>query len=208
MSTHGDRKIHAWMDGIAKEIPSVYVINVNAISVEPCRGPRVNQGEPKTAVLKTSRLAGEIGAAHVKRVATTKTGTEAVVRNPPMACRWLCSVSLLLPRRPGLLLCALLLLGWLRLLLCALLLGWLRLLLCALLLLGWLRLLLRALLLGWLRLLLCTLLLGWLSLLLRALRLRRPGLLLLLLWLLLLLALPLCVSRSNGSGKQEQTCYS
>ena len=119
----------------------------------------------------------------MKRVATTKTGTEAVVRNPPMACRWLCSVSLLLPRRPGLLLCALLLLGWLRLLL-------------------------RALLLGWLRLLLCTLLLGWLSLLLRALRLRRPGLLLLLLWLLLLLALPLCVSRSNGSGKQEQTCYS
>ena len=134
----------------------------------------------------------------MKRVATTKTGTEAVVRNPPMACRWLCSVSLLLPRRPGLLLCALLLLGWLRLLLCTLLLGWLRLLLCALLLLGWLRLLLCAL-----------LLLGWLRLLLRALLLLgRLSLLLLLLWLLLLLALPLYVSRSNGSGKQEQTCYS
>ena len=117
MSTHGDRKIHAWMDGIAKEIPSVYVINVNAIGVEPCRGPRVNQGEPKTAVLKTSRLAGEIGAAHVKRVATTKTGTEAVVRNPPMACRGL-SRSACCCRAGLVCCCARCCAGRLRLLLC------------------------------------------------------------------------------------------
>ena len=50
----------------------------------------------------------------MKRVATTKTGTKAVVRNPPMACRWLCRFglllrTLLLRRRFGLLLRALLL---------------------------------------------------------------------------------------------------
>ena len=81
----------------------------------------------------------------MKRVATTKAGAESVVRNPPMAGRRLCAVSLLL-RRLSRLLCALLLL------------------------------------------------------------LRRLSRLLLLLWLLLLLALSQCVSRSDGSGKQEQTC--
>ena len=34
----------------------------------------------------------------MKRVATTKTGTEAVIGNALMACRRLCSVSLLLRR--------------------------------------------------------------------------------------------------------------
>src|ERR1700691_799883 len=84
------------MEGIAEEIPPVHVVNIDAIGVEPSLRPRVNHGEPKTAVLKTSRSAGEIGAAHVKRVATAKTGTEAGVWNPPMAFRRHCPVSRLL----------------------------------------------------------------------------------------------------------------
>jgi hypothetical protein len=174
------------MGGIAKKIFPVYVVDINAIGVKPTHRPRVSRGEPKTAVLKTSRSAGEIGAVHVERVATAKTGAEAVVGNPAVAGRRLRSVSLLLSlRRPGLLLRALLLRRWLSLLLGA----WL--------LLRWLSLLLRA----WL-------LLYRLSLLLRRLLLRRRlSLLLLLLRLLLLLAL-LCVSGRNGARKQEQTCYS
>ena len=95
----------------------------------------------------------------MKRVATTKAGAESVVRNPPMAGRRLCAVSLLLRRLSRLLRALLLLLRRLSRLLCALLL-----------------------------------------------LLRRLSRLLLLLWLLLLLALSQCVSRSDGSGKQEQTC--
>ncbi len=126
-STHGDRKIHAWMEGIAKEIPAVYIVNIDVVSVEPSIGPRVNHGEPKAAIFKTSRSAQEIGAVHVKRVATAKAGTKAVVGNPPMALRRLCRSSLLLGallllRRLSRLLCALLLLRWLSRLLCALLL--------------------------------------------------------------------------------------
>lgn len=205
-STHGDRKIHAWMEGIAKEIPAVYIVNIDVVSVEPSIGPRVNHGEPKAAIFKTSRSAQEIGAVHVKRVATAKAGTKAVVGNPPMALRRLCRSSLLLGallllRRLSRLLCALLLLRWLSRLLCALL------LLCGF---SWL---LRALLL--LRRssrLLCLLLLQRrLSRLLRALRLLRgPSRLLCALLLLRrfrlllgLLLLALCVSRSNGSGNQE-----
>jgi hypothetical protein len=117
----------------------------------------------------------------MERVATTETGAKAVVGNPPMGR--LCSFSLLLRR--------------LSLLLCALLLRRLSLLLCALLLLRRLSLLLRRL----------SLLLRRLSLLLR-----RFGLLLcrsrLLLCRLLLFAVwCLRVSTSNGSGKQEETCY-
>ena len=56
-----NRKIHARTgNGIAKEIRPVHVVNVNAIGVEPLHGPRVNHGEPKTAVLKVSRCAGEL----------------------------------------------------------------------------------------------------------------------------------------------------
>ena len=205
-STHGDRKIHAWMEGIAKEIPAVYIVNIDVVSVEPSIGPRVNHGEPKAAVFKTSRSAREIGAVHVKRVATAKTGTKAVVGNPPMALRRLCRSSLLLGallllRRLSRLLCALLLLRWLSRLLCALL------LLCGF---SWL---LRALLLlrRSSRLLRLLLMLRRLSRLLRALRLLRgPSRLLCALLLLRrfrlllgLLLLALCVSRSNGSGNQE-----
>lgn len=205
-STHGNRKIHAWMEGIAKEIPAVYIVNIDVVSVEPSIGPRVNHGEPKAAVFKTSRSAREIGAVHVKRVATAKTGTKAVVGNPPMALRRLCRSSLLLGallllRRLSRLLCALLLLRWLSRLLCALL------LLCGF---SWL---LRALLLlrRSSRLLCLLLLLRRLSRLLRALRLLRgPSRLLCALLLLRrfrlllgLLLLALCVSRSNGSGNQE-----
>jgi hypothetical protein len=175
--------------------------------------------------LKAPRSAGEIGAVNAKRVATAKTGTEAVVGNPTMARHRLCSVSLLLSLRwPSLLLGAWLLLRRFRLLPGALLpLRWLSLLLSAWLLLRRFRLLPDALLpLRWLSLLLSAwLLLRWLSLLLGAwlllrrfslllgawLLLRRFGLLRLLLGLLLLLA-PLCVDWSNGSGKQKQTCYS
>ena len=191
-STHGDRKIHAWMEGIAKEIPAVYIVNIDVVSVEPSIGPRVNHGEPKAAVFKTSRSAREIGAVHVKRVATAKTGTKAVVGNPPMALRRLCRSSLLLGallllRRLSRLLCALLLLRWLSRLLCALL------LLCGF---SWL---LRALLLRRSSRLLCLLLL-----LRRLSRLLRALLLLCRFRLLLrLLLLALCVSRSNGSGNQE-----
>jgi hypothetical protein len=192
------------MEGIAKEIPPVHVVNVNVIGVQPCQRPWVNHGKPKTAVLKTPRSAREIGAVHVKRVATTKTGAEAVVGNPPVGCRRLCLSSLLL-RRSSWLLRALLLLRWSSRLLRALLLlrgssrllcAWLLLcrlgrLLCAWLLLCRSRRLLRAL-----------LLLRRSRRLLRALLLlRRFGLLLLLLWLLLLFAWSLCVSGSNG-GKQ------
>ncbi len=205
-STHGDRKIHAWMEGIAKEIPAVYIVNIDVVSVEPSIGPRVNHGEPKAAIFKTSRSAQEIGAVHVKRVATAKAGTKAVVGNPPMALRRLCRSSLLLGallllRRLSRLLCALLLLRWLSRLLCALL------LLCGF---SWL---LRALLLlrRSSRLLRLLLLLRRLSRLLRALRLLRgPSRLLCALLLLRrfrlllgLLLLALCVSRSNGSGNQE-----
>ena len=204
-STHGNRKIHAWMEGIAKEIPAVYIVNIDVVSVEPSIGPRVNHGEPKAAVFKTSRSAREIGAVHVKRVATAKAGTKAVVGNPPMALRRLCRSSLLLGallllRRLSRLLCALLLLRWLSRLLCALL------LLCGF---SWL---LRALLLRRSSRLLCLLLLlRRLSRLLRALRLLRgPSRLLCALLLLRrfrlllgLLLLALCVSRSNGSGNQE-----
>ncbi len=205
-STHGDRKIHAWMEGIAKEIPAVYIVNIDVVSVEPSIGPRVNHGEPKAAIFKTSRSAQEIGAVHVKRVATAKAGTKAVVGNPPMALRRLCRSSLLLGallllRRLSRLLCALLLLRWLSRLLCALL------LLCGF---SWL---LRALLLlrRSSRLLCLLLLLRRLSRLLRALRLLRgPSRLLCALLLLRrfrlllgLLLLALCVSRSNGSGNQE-----
>lgn len=205
-STHGDRKIHAWMEGIAKEIPAVYIVNIDVVSVEPSIGPRVNHGEPKAAIFKTSRSAQEIGAVHVKRVATAKTGTKAVVGNPPMALRRLCRSSLLLGallllRRLSRLLCALLLLRWLSRLLCALL------LLCGF---SWL---LRALLLlrRSSRLLCLLLLLRRLSRLLRVLRLLRRlsrllcALLLLCRFRLLLrlLLLALCVSRSNGSGNQE-----
>jgi len=204
-STHGDRKIHAWMEGIAKEIPAVYIVNIDVVSVEPSIGPRVNHGEPKAAIFKTSRSAQEIGAVHVKRVATAKAGTKAVVGNPPMALRRLCRSSLLLGallllRRLSRLLCALLLLRWLSRLLCALL------LLCGF---SWL---LRALLLRRSSRLLCLLLLlRRLSRLLRALRLLRgPSRLLCALLLLRrfrlllrLLLLALCVSRSNGSGNQE-----
>jgi len=205
-STHGDRKIHAWMEGIAKEIPAVYIVNIDVVSVEPSIGPWVNHGEPKAAIFKTSRSAQEIGAVHVKRVATAKAGTKAVVGNPPMALRRLCRSSLLLGallllRRLSRLLCALLLLRWLSRLLCALL------LLCGF---SWL---LRALLLlrRSSRLLCLLLLLRRLSRLLRALRLLRgPSRLLCALLLLRrfrlllrLLLLALCVSRSNGSGNQE-----
>ena len=217
-STHGDRKIHAWMEGIAKEIPAVYIVNIDVVSVEPSIGPRVNHGEPKAAIFKTSRSAQEIGAVHVKRVATAKAGTKAVVGNPPMALRRLCRSSLLLGallllRRLSRLLCALLLLRWLSRLLCALLLlcgfSWL---LRALLLLCGFSWLLRALLLRRSSRLLCLLLLlRRLSRLLRALRLLRgPSRLLCALLLLRrfrlllgLLLLALCVSRSNGSGNQE-----
>ena len=205
-STHGDRKIHAWMEGIAKEIPAVYIVNIDVVSVEPSIGPRVNHGEPKAAIFKTSRSAQEIGAVHVKRVATAKAGTKAVVGNPPMALRRLCRSSLLLGallllRRLSRLLCALLLLRWLSRLLCALL------LLCGF---SWL---LRALLLlrRSSRLLCLLLLLRRLSRLLRVLRLLRRlsrllcALLLLCRFRLLLrlLLLALCVSTSNGSGNQE-----
>ena len=162
--------------------------------------------------MKAPRSAGEIGAVNAKRVATAKTGTEAVVGNPTMARHRLCSVSLLLSLRwPSLLLGAWLLLRRFRLLPGALLpLRWLSLLLSAWLLLRRFRLLPDALLpLRWLSLLLgAWLLLRRFSLLLGAwLLLRRFGLLRLLLGLLLLLA-PLCVDWSNGSGKQKQTCYS
>jgi hypothetical protein len=52
-SPYGDGKKHAGVDGIAKEIPPVLVGDVNAIRVEPCRGPWVHHGEPEAAVLKT-----------------------------------------------------------------------------------------------------------------------------------------------------------
>jgi len=178
-STHGDRKIHAWMEGIAKEIPAVYIVNIDVVSVEPSIGPRVNHGEPKAAIFKTSRSAQEIGAVHVKRVATAKAGTKAVVGNPPMALRRLCRSSLLLG--------ALLLLRRLSRLLCALLLRRSSRLLCLLLLLRRLSRLLRAL----------RLLRGPSRLLCALLLLRRFRL------LLGLLLLALCVSRSNGSGNQE-----
>lgn len=103
------------MDGIAKKIPSVDVVNVNVIGVEPCHGPWVDHTEPKAAVLKTPRSAREIGAIHVKRVATAKAGAETIVGNPPASRLLRC--ALLLLRWPCLLLCPLLLLCWLRLLL-------------------------------------------------------------------------------------------
>ena len=140
--THGNRKIHAGMDGIAKEIASVHVVDINAISVEPFHRPWVNHGEPKTTVLKAPRRAREIGAVYVKRVAAAKTSAEAIVWNAPMTCPRLRSVGLLL-RWSRLLLCGRLLLRRFRLLLCTrLLLSGFRLLLCARLLLRWLRLLL------------------------------------------------------------------
>ncbi|MGD1092027.1 MAG: hypothetical protein ABSB35_08535 [Bryobacteraceae bacterium] len=46
--------------------------------------------------MKTSRLTDEFGTVHVKRVLATETGTEAVVRNAPMASRGLGSVGPLL----------------------------------------------------------------------------------------------------------------
>ena len=98
------------MEGIAKEIPPIHVVNVNVIGIQPCQRPWVNHGKPETAVLKTPRSAREIGTVHVERVATTKTGAEAVVGNPPVGCRRLCLSSLLL-RRSSRLLRALLLLS-------------------------------------------------------------------------------------------------
>jgi hypothetical protein len=107
------------MDGITQEISPVQVVNVNAVSIEPPHWPRVNHGEPKTAVLKASRPAGEFGTVHVKRVATAKTGTETVVRNTRLVGRRLCSAG------PLLVLGALRLLYWPSLLLVLGLLRWL-----------------------------------------------------------------------------------
>ncbi len=84
------------MDRIAQEIPTIHVVDVNVVGVEPPQRPRVNRREPVTTVLKTSRPAGEIGAVHVKRVATAEAGAIAIVRNAPMTCSGL--------RRPRLLL--------------------------------------------------------------------------------------------------------
>jgi hypothetical protein len=109
------------MDRIAQEIPPVPVINVNAVSIEPRHWPRVNHGEPKAAVLKTSGPIGEFSPVHVKRVATPKAGSVAVVRNAPMTCRGLCPAGLSLFLSALRLLCRpcllLLLLLWLLLLL-------------------------------------------------------------------------------------------
>ena len=174
------------MNGIAKKIAPIHVVDINAIGVKPIHRPRVSRGEPIATVLKASRSAGEIGAVHVKRVALAKIGAETVVGYLAMACRRLRSVSLpLSPCGLGLLLSALLLRGRFGLLLSPLLL------------LRRLSRLLRPLL---LRRLLSLLLGMWLLL-------RWLSLLRLLLWLLLLLA-PLCVGGSNGSRKQKQTRYS
>jgi hypothetical protein len=223
------------MDGIAEEIPPVHVVNVNSIGVEPRHRPRVNHSEPKSAVLKTSRSAGEIRTAHVERVAAAKTGAKAIVGNAPMARLCLYSVGRL--RRLGSSLLLRVLLGLrrssllLRVLLClrrsSLLLRVLRLrlrrfslLLRVLLCLRRFSLLLRVLLcLRRFRLLLCALRLRRSSLLLRVwlrrsglwlrvlLRLRRSSLLRLLLLRLPLLA-SLRISGSNSYGEQEQTCDS
>jgi len=202
------------MEGIAKEILTVQVVNVNVVSIEPPHRPRVNRGEPKTTVLKTSRPADEIGPVYVKHVLTAKTGTEAVVWNAPMTSRGLRSVGLLLPLSALRLLSRsslLLLLRALRLLsrssllllLSAL---WLLSRTSLLLLLSALRLLSRPsllLLLSALRLL-CR---SSLLLLLSVLRLLcRSSLLLVLLWLLLLFVSFLRVGRYDDSGKQKQNC--
>jgi len=212
-STDVDCNIHAGMEGIAKEILTVQVVNVNVVSIEPPHRPRVNRGEPKTTVLKTSRPADEIGPVYVKHVLTAKTGTEAVVWNAPMTSRGLRSVGLLLPLSALRLLSRsslLLLLSALRLLsrssllllLSAL---WLLSRTSLLLLLSALRLLSRPslLLLSALRLL-CR---SSLLLLLSVLRLLcRSSLLLVLLWLLLLFVSFLRVGRYDDSGKQKQNC--
>ena len=76
--------------------------------------------QARVSVLKTSRPADEFGTVYMKRVATAKTRTEAVVRNAPLAaCRGPCSAGLLLAPSLLLLLCRpslLLVLLWLLLL--------------------------------------------------------------------------------------------
>src|SRR5580704_9963665 len=161
------------MDGITQEIPPVQVVNVNAVGIEPPHRPRLNHVEPKTAVLKTSRPVGEFGTVHMKRVATAKTGTKAVVRNTAMTARGLS------PAGPLLFLTALRLLHRLGLLPAC----------------RALRLLHR------LGLLLVRSLLSLLCRLSLMLLLRRLGLLLLLLWSLLLLVF-LRVGGNNDFGKQ------
>ena len=185
------------MEGIAKEISTVQVINVNVVGIEPPHRPRANRGEPITAVLKTSRTAGEVGTVHVKHVLTAKTGTEAGIWNAPMTFRGLGSAGLLLR------LSALRLLSRSSLLLR---LSALRLLSRSglLLRLSALRLLSRSSLL--LRLSALRLSCRLSPLLLLGVLLCRPSLLLALLWLLLLFVLSLRVRRCNDSGKQKQNC--
>ena len=189
------------MDGIAQEISPAQVVNVNAVSIEPPHWPKANHVEPITAVLKTSRPAGEFGTVYVKRVATAKTGLETSFRNVPMAaCRGPCPAGLLLAPSLLRLLCRLRLLLALSL---SRLLGWLGLLLA-------LSLLRLSCWLGLWLVLTALLLLRRLSLLLvlsMLLLLCRLSLLLVLLWLLLLpVFLP--EGGNNGSGKQEHDCCS
>lgn len=100
------------MDWVAQEIPTVPVVDVNAVSTEPSHWPRINRGEPITAVLKTSRTARKLGPAHMKRVATAETGSETIVGDAPMrrgllGSGSLCSAGPLLFLSPLRLLCRL-----------------------------------------------------------------------------------------------------
>src|SRR5277367_6219065 len=72
------------MNGITQEVTPIQVVNVNGVSIEPARRPRVNHVEPKTAVLKSSPAVSELGTVHVKGVAAAETCTELGFGNAPM----------------------------------------------------------------------------------------------------------------------------
>jgi len=79
--TRAQGDFNSGMSSIHQDVPSVYIVHVYRIGVQPGGRPRISETEPESAELEAGLTADHRRMADVKLMITTEVGAEAIVRN-------------------------------------------------------------------------------------------------------------------------------